>query len=82
MTQLPVEGEGTTPDFNPMSCHSEVFHHAPGMPKIAGEGGVGVLLGPILMYLVHYLIIQAGYPEKNRNPFDTHVREHEQTQQL
>ena len=43
MPQLPAGGEGTTPYFNPMGRHSEVFLHAPGMPKIAGEGGVGVL---------------------------------------
>ena len=43
MPQLPVGGEGTTPYFNLMGCHSEVFLHAPGMPKIAGEGRVGVL---------------------------------------
>ena len=47
MMQLPVGGEGTTPNFNPMSCNSELFLHAPGMPKIAGEGGMGVLLGPV-----------------------------------
>ena len=41
-------GEETTPDFNPMSCHSEVFPHAPGMPKTAGEGRVGVLPVPVL----------------------------------
>ena len=43
MQQLPAGGEGTTPYFNPMGYHSEVFLHALGMPKIAGEGGVGVL---------------------------------------
>ena len=43
MPQLPGGGEGTTPYFNPMGCHSEVFLHAPGMPKTAGEGRVGVL---------------------------------------
>ena len=40
--QLPAGGKGTTPNFNPMSYYSEVFLHAPGMPKIASEGGVGV----------------------------------------
>ena len=48
MTQLLVGGEGTTSGFNPMSYHSEVFFHAPRMPKIVGEGGVGVLPGPVL----------------------------------
>ena len=43
MLQLPAGGEGSTPDFNPMGCHSEVFLHAPRMPKIIGEGRVGVL---------------------------------------
>ena len=49
MTQLPAGGKGATPDFNPMSCHSEAFVHAPRMPKIAGEGGVGVFPGLVLM---------------------------------
>ena len=44
MPQLPTGGEGTTPYFNSMGCYSEVFLHALGMPKIAGEGGVGVLV--------------------------------------
>ena len=48
MPQLPGGGEGTTPYFNPMGYHSEVFLHALGMPKIAGEGGVGVLPCAIL----------------------------------
>ena len=48
MPQLLAGGEGTTPYFNPMGCHSEVFLHASGMPKIAGEGGVGVLPCPVL----------------------------------
>ena len=43
MPQLPGGGEGTTSDFNPMGCHSEVFLHAHAMQKIATEGGVGVL---------------------------------------
>ena len=82
MTQFLVGAEGTTPDFNPMGWHSDVFLHAPGMPNIVGEGRVGVLPGRVLMYLVHCLVIQAGYLAKDRNPFDTHVREYEQTQQL
>ena len=49
MIQLPAGGEGTTPNFNPMSYHSEVFLHTPRMPKIVGEGGVGILPGPVLM---------------------------------
>ena len=43
MPQLPSGGVGTTPDVDPMGYNSEVFLHARGMPKIAGEGGVGVL---------------------------------------
>ena len=49
MVQLPVGGEGTTPYFNPMGYQSEIFLHALGMPKIACEGGVGVLPCAILM---------------------------------
>ena len=48
MTQLLVGRNETTLDFNPMNYHNEIFLHAPGMPKIACEGGVGVLLGPVL----------------------------------
>ena len=48
MPQLPGGGEGTPPDVNPMGCHSEVFLHAPRMPKIASEGVVGVLPGLVL----------------------------------
>ena len=48
MPQLPGGGEGTAPDVNPMGSHSEVFLHSPRMPKIAGEGGVGVLPGVVL----------------------------------
>ena len=48
MPQLLGGGEGTTPDVDPMGCHSEVLVHAPGMPKIGGEGGVGVLPGLVL----------------------------------
>ena len=48
MPQLPGGGEGIVPDVDPMGCHSEVLLHAPRMPKIAGEGGVGVLLGLVL----------------------------------
>ena len=44
MPQLTGGGEGTAPDVDPVGCHSEVLLHAPGMPKIAGEGGLGVLL--------------------------------------
>ena len=44
----PSWGRGDYPYFNPMGCHSEVFLHAPGMPKIVGEGGVGVLPCPVL----------------------------------
>ena len=47
----PNGGEGTTPDFNPMSCHSEVLLHVPGMPKIAGEDKVGVLPSLVLWSL-------------------------------
>ena len=43
MPQLLAGGEGTTPYFHPMGYHSEVFLHAPGMPKIASEDRVGVL---------------------------------------
>ena len=46
--QLPGGGEGIAPDVDPMGCHSEVVLHAPGMPKIVGEGGVGVLPGLVL----------------------------------
>ena len=46
--QLQGGGEGTAPDVDPMGCHSEVLLHAPRMPKIAGEGGVGILLGLVL----------------------------------
>ena len=49
MTRLLAGGEGTTTDFNPMSCHNEIFLHALRMPMIGDEGGVGVLLGPVLM---------------------------------
>ena len=73
MPQLPGGGEGTAPDVDPMGCHSEVLLHAPRMPKIAGEGGVGVLPGLVLAYLVHCLLIQGGYLAKNRNLFDTQV---------
>ena len=48
MPQLPAGGEGTTPYFNPMGCYSEAFLHALGMPKIVGEGRVGVLPCPVL----------------------------------
>ena len=48
MPQLPGGGEGTAPDVDPMGCHSEILLHAPGMPKIAGEGGVGIFLGLVL----------------------------------
>ena len=48
MPQLLAGGEGTTPYFNPMGCHSEVLLHAPGMPKITSEGRVGVLPGLVL----------------------------------
>ena len=48
MPQLPGGGEGVAPDVDPMGCHSEVLLHAPGMPKIVGEGGVGVLPGLVL----------------------------------
>ena len=44
----PRWGRGTAPDVDPVGCHSEVFLHVPGMPKIAGEGGVGVLLDLVL----------------------------------
>ena len=71
MPQLLGRGEGTAPDVDLMGCHSEVVLHAPGMPKIAGEGGVGVLPSLVLTYLVHCLLIQGGYLEKNRNLFDT-----------
>ena len=47
--QLQSGGEGTAPDVDPMGCHSEVLLYAPGMPKIVGEGGVGVLPGLLLM---------------------------------
>ena len=73
MPQLPSGGEGTAPDVDPMGCHSEVLLHAPGMPKIAGEGGVGVLPGLVPVQLVHCLLIQGGYLAKNRNLFDTQV---------
>ena len=49
MLQLLAGVEGTSPDFNSMGCHSEVLLHASEMPKVAGEGGVAILLGPILM---------------------------------
>ena len=49
MAQLLAGGEGSSPYFNPMGYHSEVFLHAPGMPKIVGEGGLGVLPCAILM---------------------------------
>ena len=45
----PSGGEGIAPDFNPMNCHTEVFLHAPGMPKIASKGEMGVLLGLVLL---------------------------------
>ena len=80
MPQLPARGEGTTPYFNPMGCHSEVFLHAPRMPKIAGEGGVGVLPCAVLTNLLHCLLIQAGYLTKKRNPFDTDSWENEEAQ--
>ena len=48
MPQLPGGGEGTAPDVDPMGYHSEVFLHAPRMPKVTGEGGVGVLPGLVL----------------------------------
>ena len=48
MIQLPAGGEGTNPNFNPMSYHSEVFFHALVMPQIVGEGGVGVLPSLVL----------------------------------
>ena len=43
---------------------------------------MGVLLGAILIWLLHCLVIQVGYLAKNRSPFSTNVWEHEQTQQL
>ena len=49
MPQFPTWGEGTSIDFNPMGCHSKVFLHALGMPKIAGEGGMGFFLGLVLI---------------------------------
>ena len=39
MLQPPVGSQGTTTDFDPMSCHSEVLLHALEMPNIVGEGG-------------------------------------------
>ena len=48
MPQLQGEGEGIGPNVDPMDYHSEVVLHAPGMPKIAGEGKVGVLPGLVL----------------------------------
>ena len=48
MPQLPSGGEGTSPDMDPMGCHSEVLLHEPGMSKIVGEGGVGVLPSLVL----------------------------------
>ena len=48
MPQLPGWGDGTAPDVDLMGYHSEVLLHAPGMPKIVGEGGVGVLPGLVL----------------------------------
>ena len=48
MLQLLGGGEGTSPNVDPMGCHTEVLLYAPRMPKIAGEGGVGVLLGLVL----------------------------------
>ena len=48
MPQLPGGAKGTAPDVDPMGCHSEVLLYAPGMPKIVGEGGVGVLPGLVL----------------------------------
>ena len=48
MLQLLGGNQGSTPDFNLMGCHTEVLFHAHGMPKIAGEGGVGVLPDAIL----------------------------------
>ena len=41
----PRWGQGTAPNVDPMGCHSEVLLDAPGMPKIASEGVVGVLPG-------------------------------------
>ena len=38
----PRGARGLTPNFNPMGYQSDVFLHALGMPKIVGEGGVGV----------------------------------------
>ena len=82
MPQLPGGGEGIAPDVDPMGYHSEVLLHAPGMPKIADEGGVGVLPGLFLAQLVHYLLIQGGYLAKNRNLFATQVWYREKAQQL
>ena len=82
MLQLPIGSQGRTPNFNPMGYDSEVFLHAPRMPKIVGEGRVGVILGAIFVYLLHCLLIQVGYLAKKRSPFDTNVWEHEETQQL
>ena len=48
MLQLPGWGKGTAPNVDPMGYHSEVFLHALGTPKIASEGGVGVLPGLVL----------------------------------
>ena len=49
MPQVPSGGEGTAPNVDPMGYHSEVLLHAPRMPKIAGEGRVGVL--PSLVFV-------------------------------
>ena len=43
MPQLPAGGKGSTPNFNPMGCHSEIFLHALVMPNFASGGRVGVL---------------------------------------
>ena len=67
----PSWGRGDYPLFQSNGLSCEVFLHAPGMPKIAGEGRVGVLLGLALTYLVHYLLVQGGYLAKHRNLFDT-----------
>ena len=49
--------------MNPMDGNSEVLLHALGIPKIAGEVGIGVLPGVVIMELLYYLIVEAGYLE-------------------
>ena len=79
MPQLPTGAQGSTLDFTPMGCHSEVLLHAPGMPKIRGEGSVcRACLYRHLYALLHpqksFGSLSVGDPSKLLRPIFKYLR--------